>query len=388
MNYDALKENEVQLSRSQHIIYLTFLTVAVFFVWAYFAELVEVSNGMGKVIPSSKEQTIQSLEGGILTELLVKEGMIVEAGQRLARLDPTQTESLLGESAVKYRASLAKSVRLTAELEAKPLVFPELLQDYPDLIREETELYHSRRARITDILQSIDEAVDLLARELKISQDLQRSGAASSVEVIRLERQMSDLRLRRIESETQYFVQAREELAEANANVQAYSSVLVGRRDTLERTTFYSPVRGIVKDIEITTIGGVVPANGKLMEIVPLDDQLLVEARISPADIAFIRPGLEASVKITAYDYSIFGDLRGEVTTISPDTLRDEANPDVFYYRVNILTDKDYLENKKGQQFPIVPGMIATVDITTGGKTVLDYLIKPLNKAREAMRER
>lgn len=143
-----------------------------------------------------------------------------------------------------------------------------------------------------------------------------------------------------------------------------------------------------MKDIEITTMGGVIPSNGKLMEIVPLDDQLLVEARISPADIAFIRPGLEASVKITAYDYSIFGDLKGEVTTISPDTIRDEVNPEVFYYRVNIRTEHDYLENKQGKQFAIVPGMIATVDIITGSKTVLDYLIKPLNKAREAMRER
>src|SRR5699024_5195632 len=157
-----------------HIIYLTLLAFVGFFVWAYFAELVEVSNGMGKVIPSSKEQTIQSLEGGILTELLVKEGMIVEAGQKVARLDPTQTESLLGESAVKYRTSLAKSLRLTAELEDKPLEFPESLQEHPELIREEIQLYHSRRARIADILQSIDEAMALLSRELAISKDLQR----------------------------------------------------------------------------------------------------------------------------------------------------------------------------------------------------------------------
>lgn len=388
MNYNAFKENEVQLSRSHHIIYLTFLSFVIFFVWAYFADLEEVSTGMGKVIPSSKEQTIQSLEGGILREIFVKEGMIVEAGEKLARLDPTQMESLVGESAVKYRSALAKSIRLNAELQDKPLEFPENLQEYPDLLREETLLYESRRARIQDILTSIDEAAILLKKELEISNDLYKSGAASSVEVIRLERQMSDLRLRRIESETQYYVQAREELSEANANVAAYSSILAGREDTLKRTTFYSPVRGIVKDIEVTTIGGVIPANGKLMEIVPLDDQLLVEARISPSDIAFIRPGLEASVKITAYDYSIFGDLKGEVITISPDTLRDEVNPEVYYYRVNILTKRDYLENKQGTEFPIVPGMIATVDIATGSKTVLDYLIKPLNKAREAMRER
>jgi adhesin transport system membrane fusion protein len=147
-------------------------------------------------------------------------------------------------------------------------------------------------------------------------------------------------------------------------------------------------MRGIVKDINVTTLGGVVPRNGDLMQIVPLDDKLLVEAQISPRDIAFIRPGLKASVKITAYDYSIYGGLDGEIVTISPDTIRDEVQADVFYYRVNILTDKYYLENKSGQKFPIVPGMIASVDIITGEKTVLDYLLKPLNKAQEALRER
>ncbi|HUH57583.1 MAG TPA: HlyD family efflux transporter periplasmic adaptor subunit [Pseudomonadales bacterium] len=388
MDYVTTTENEVQLSRSSHIIYLTFATFVLFFVWAAWAELVEVSTGMGKVIPSSREQTIQSLEGGILTELLVKEGDIVQAGQVLAQLDPTQSESLLDESAVKYRAALAKSTRLTAELTGKPLVFPESLQAYPNLIREETQLYSSRRQRINDILASIDKSMDLLKKEIAISNDLLQSGAASNVEVIRLERQMADLSLRRVESHTQYFVQAREELAQANADVASYSSIIRGKTDALERTTFHSPVRGVVKDIMVTTLGGVIPANGQLMQIVPLDDQLLVEARLSPRDIAFIRPGLEASVKITAYDASIFGDLKGKVVTISPDTIRDEANPEVFYYRVNILTELDYLHNSQGTQFPIVPGMIATVDIKTGSKTVMNYLIKPLNKAREAMRER
>ncbi|HLR16603.1 MAG TPA: HlyD family efflux transporter periplasmic adaptor subunit [Alcanivoracaceae bacterium] len=388
MDYVTTQENEVQLSRSHFIIYLTFASFIAFFVWAAWAELVEVSTGMGKVIPSSREQTIQSLEGGILTELLVREGDIVEAGEVLARLDPTQSESLLDESAAKYRAALAKSIRLTAELEDKPLVFPEKLQAFPELVREETQLYNSRRKRIKDIVGSIDEAMALLKREVAISKDLLKSGAASNVEVIRLERQLADLSLRRIENHSQYLVQAREELAQANADVAAYSSVLRGRTDTLDRMTFHSPVRGIVKDIMVTTLGGVIPANGQLMQIVPLDDQLLVEARISPRDIAFIRPGLDASVKITAYDYSIFGDLKGKVVTISPDTIRDEANPEVFYYRVNILTERDYLQNKEGATFPIVPGMIASVDIKTGSKTVLDYLIKPLNKAREAMRER
>src|SRR5690606_2549796 len=185
-----------------------------------------------------------------------------------------------------------------------------------------------------------------------------------------------------------YMVRAREELAKANADVTSLSSVVRGRSDTLSRLTLRSPVRGIVQNIEVTTLGGVVPPNGRLMVIIPLDDQLMVEARISPRDIAYIHPGQKAKVKITAYDPSIFGDLDGEVRSISPDTMQDETNPQVYYYRVFIETVSDALENKAGERFAIVPGMIATVDIHTGSKTVFDYLAKPFNKAREALRER
>lgn len=166
------------------------------------------------------------------------------------------------------------------------------------------------------------------------------------------------------------------------------SSIVRGRADSLARLTITSPVRGIVKNIEVVTIGGVIPPNGKLMDIVPLDDQLLIEARISPRDIAFIHPGQRASVKITAYDYAIYGGLEGKVTSISPDTIQDETNPNVYYYRVFVQTESDALVNKAGQRFEIMPGMIASVDIHTGSKTVLDYLIKPFNRAREALRER
>lgn len=388
MKYDTVKEDEVALTRSHRIIYLTFFFLLTFIIWAAWAEVVEVSTGAGKVIPSSKEQVIQSLEGGILTELNVKAGDIVEAGEVLARLDPTQTSSGLGESAAQYRAALAKSIRLEAELEDKKLIFPESLLEYPELVEEERRLYQSRRQRLKETLASIDSALALLEKELNISRELLKSGAASQVEVIRLERQKSELMLKRQETRSDYEVQAREGLSKVNAEVESLSSVLLGRNDALQKLTLRSPVRGIVKDIEVTTLGGVIPRNGQLMAIVPLDDKLLVEARISPRDIAFIRPGLEASVKITAYDYSIYGGLEGEVVTISPDTIRDEVERDVFYYRVNIQTDKDVLYNDNGKEFPIVPGMIASVDIQTGEKTVLDYLIKPLNRAREALRER
>ncbi|WP_299078062.1 HlyD family efflux transporter periplasmic adaptor subunit [uncultured Paraglaciecola sp.] len=388
MKYNSVQEDKVTLTRSRSIIYVTFLLIVVFFVWAALSPLVEVSTGIGKVISSSKDQVIQSLEGGILSELLVKEGDIVEAGQVLARLDPTQTESGVEESASQYRAALARSTRLQAELDEKRLRFPSSLDGYSELIQEEKRLYNSRKKRMRDTLTSIDSAIELLSRELNISRDLLQSGAASQVEVIRLERQKSDLELKRIDSLSQYIVQAREELAKANAQVESLTSVLKGRTDSLQRLTLRSPMRGVVKDIYVSTLGGVVARNGELMQIVPLDDKLLVEAQVSPRDIAFIRPGLEASVKITAYDYSIYGGLDGKIVTISPDTIRDEVKADVFYYRVNILTDKYYLENKSGVKFPIVPGMIASVDIITGEKTVLDYLLKPLNRAKEALRER
>ncbi|HAD69572.1 MAG TPA: secretion protein HlyD, partial [Acinetobacter radioresistens] len=196
-----------------------------------------------------------------------------------------------------------------------------------------------------------------------------------------LQNQMNDLR-------NQYYVKAREELAKANTDIETQQQVVKGKSDTLQRTTFKAPVRGIVKEIDVMTRGGVVPQNGKLMTIVPLDEQLLIEARISPRDIAFIRPGQDALVKITAYDYSIYGGLKGKVTVISPDTIRDEVKQDQFYYRVYIRTDTDKLINKAGQSFGITPGMVATVDIRTGQKTVLDYLLKPFNKAKEALRER
>ena len=183
-------------------------------------------------------------------------------------------------------------------------------------------------------------------------------------------------------------VKAREELAKANTDIETQSQVVKGKSDSLNRTIFKSPVRGVVKEINVMTLGGVIPQNGKLMTIVPLDEQLLIEARISPRDIAFIHPGQEALVKITAYDYAIYGGLKGHVTVVSPDTLRDEVKQDQVYYRVYIRTNSDKLTNKVGKKFSITPGMVATVDIKTGTKTVLDYLIKPFNKAQEALRER
>ncbi|MEG1091359.1 MAG: HlyD family efflux transporter periplasmic adaptor subunit [Acinetobacter sp.] len=379
---------EPPLPKSSVIIWIIGIGLLVLLSWAWLFKLEEVSTGTGKIIPSSKEQVIQSLDGGILTKLNVKEGEIVERGQVLAQLDPTRFESNVGESESLLVSSRATSARLRAEVTGAPLVFPEEVLKYPKLVKEETALYQSRQANLQESVAGLEQALLLVQQELEMTAPLVAKGAASEVEVLRLKREANDLRNQMNDIRNQYYVNAREELSKANTDVETQQQVVRGKSDTLSRTVFKSPVRGVVKEIDVMTLGGVIPQNGKLMTIVPLDEKLLVEARISPRDIAFIRPDQEALVKITAYDYSIYGGLNGKVAMISPDTLRDEVKQDQFYYRVYIRTDSDKLSNNAGQEFNITPGMVATVDIRTGSKTVMDYLIKPFNKAKEALRER
>lgn len=375
-------------SSSSRLIWLVAALFASFLVWANFAVLDEVSTGTGKVIASSREQVIQSLDGGVLASLEVKEGDMVQKGQVLALLDKTRVEASVEESASRARAAQATAARLTAELNDTPLEFPEEIADDVELIRAETALYTSRRESLAKTLAGLEEAMSLIRRELDMTIPLVKRGAASDVEVLRLRRQLNDLKIRHTDARTQYVVKAREELAKVNEQIHSQLSITRGRSDSLNRLTFVSPVKGVIKDIPITTIGGVIPPNGQLMKIVPVDDQLQIEARISPKDIAYIHPEQAATIKITAYDYSIYGGLPGKVTLISPDTIQDEVHRDVYYYRVYLRTDSDKLKDKSGKEMPIVPGMIATVDIHTGEKTVLSYLVKPLNKAREALRER
>ncbi|WP_237060135.1 HlyD family type I secretion periplasmic adaptor subunit [Microbulbifer sediminum] len=382
------EHDESTLINSRRVVWVFFLLLAGLICWSYFAKVDEVSSGSGKVVPTSREQVIQSLEGGILADLKVSEGDIVERGQVLAQLDPTKVRSNVEESYARYRAAIASVARLTAEVNGTDLDFPRELDSHDELKAKERKLYKTRKNSLEESLRGVRESLDLVEKELSITRSLVSSGAASNVEVLRLSRQKSELKLKIREIRSEYMVRAREELATVSAEAEALSSVIEGRSDSLTRLTLRSPVRGIVKDIEVTTIGGVLPPNGRLMEIVPLDDKLLIEARISPRDIAFIHPGQSAKVKITAYDYSIYGGLEGKVTTISPDTIQDEINRDEYYYRVYILTQSDALINKDGNRFPIVPGMVASVDVKTGSKTIFDYLVKPINKASEALRER
>lgn len=369
-------------------IWIIGIGLLVLLIWAWVFKLEEVSNGTGKVVPTSKEQVIQSLEGGILTKLEVKEGDIVKKGQTLAQLDPTRFASNVGESTSLLMSSQATAARLRAEVNGGPLSFPQSVLNEQKLVNEETQLYQSRRANMEDSVAGLKQALSLVQQELRMTEPLVAKGAASEVEVLRLKRQANDMQNQINDVKNQYYVKAREELSKANTDIETQQQVIKGKSDSLNRTLFKAPVRGIIKEIDVMTIGGVIPQNGKLMTIVPLDEQLLIEARISPRDIAFIHPGQEALVKITAYDYSIYGGLKGKVTVISPDTLRDEVKQDQFYYRVYIRTDSDRLYNKAGKAFAITPGMVSSVDIKTGQKTIMEYLLKPFNKAKEALRER
>lgn len=381
-------ENDISLTGAQHIIRGVVVFLILFALWASFFSIDEVSKGNGKVIPGSKEQVIQSLDGGMLESIHVKEGQIVNAGDILAQLDVVRTTSTFEEYETKYHALLAQQTRLKAEGNNVPLVFPDELNRFPELVKAEKRLYTSRKLQFEDSVKNISDAKLLINNELSINTRLAQQGASSTVDIIRLRRQLVDLNMKESDLRANYYVKSREELSKVSSEIASLAHGLRGRQDLVSKSTLRSPVRGIIKDIQINTIGGVIPPNGAIMNIVPLDDTLLIDTQISPRDIAFIHPGQKARVKITAYDYSIYGDLEGEVITISPDTIKDERKPDEVYYRAYIQTQGDYLLNKHGKKLYISPGMVATVDIVSGHKTIARYLIKPFNKVNEALKER
>lgn len=374
-----------------HLARLTAVILGFFIIlliWAALSDVDEITKGQGNIIPSSREQVVQSLEGGILASLEVREGAIVEKGQAIAYLDETRFESSLDESRSRYKANLIKAARLKAEVSSGAFVIPDDVKQDTELVNAEQRLYKSRKERLEQSVKGVTDSLGLYRREEMILQRLVKSGASSEVELIRLKRTISELESKKQELRNEYVVNAREQLAEVNKELEELESVIRARDDALQRAKVVSPVRGIVKNIEVNTIGGVIAPGGKIMDIIPLDDQLIVEAKISPQDIAHIRLNDPALVKITAYDYAIYGGLDGEVILISPDTLQDEIQRDHVYYRVLIRTRRDVLMNKAGKEFQIFPGMVAEVDIKTGSKSILRYLVKPLNRAGEALRER
>lgn len=370
------------------VLYFTLIFMIVAVAWASWATLDEVVVGVGKVIPSSQIQVIQNLEGGILSELVVAEGQVVEKDQVLLRMDDTRFTSSYREAQVKRMSLLAAMARLTAEAQGTQLAFPsEVAKQAPHLVRAERALHVSRRRAVDETVAGLKRSHELASRELKMSETLVPMGAISEVEILRLRRQVNELQTNIDERINRFRAEAGEELARHAAEFATLDESTVAMEDRVRRTTVRSPVRGIVNKLNFTTLGGVIQPGAPILEVVPLEDTLLVEAQVRPEDIAFIHPGQPATVKITAYDFSIYGSLPATVELLSADSMTDDKKG-VTYYKVLARTQSATVDYH-GKKLPIIPGMTASVDILTGRKTVLDYLLKPVLKTRErAMRER
>jgi adhesin transport system membrane fusion protein len=394
--------------------------------WAAVAKVDEITKGEGKVIPSKQLQVLQSLDGGIVSEIKVQEGQVVEAGQTLLEIDPTRFISSVRESNAQYFALLAKAARLRALAEGKPFVAPpEALKNDPKTVDEERRLYEMRtselnaqlsiaRQQLTQRQQELVEmrakrdqaaqAYELSARELSVTKPLISSGAVSEVELLRLERDVGRFRgerdqataqiaraqaaiaeaSRKIEEvELSVRNEARKELSETQGKVNALGEGNVGLADKVKHSAIRSPVRGTVKRLLVNTVGGVVQPGKDVVEVVPLDDTLLLEAKVTPKDIAFLRPGQRAVVRFTAYDFSIYGGMEATLEHIGADSVTDERGN--TFYTVRVRTQ----QAKLGDNLPIIPGMVAEVDIVTGQKSVLSYLLKPVLRAKQvALTER
>jgi len=391
-----------------------FVVTAVY--WASVAELDEVTRGVGKVIPSSQVQVVQNLEGGILAEILVFEGDVVEEGQTLLRIDDTRFASSYREGRASYLNLKAKAARLRAEADGGLFEAPEEVQrELPDLVQRESNLFRSRadelatnvgilsrqadqrRQELSELKvkeQSLSRSYRLLERELQLTAPLEKEGVVSEVEVIRLERQLNDLKgeleatrlaIPRIRStleeaeqkvaeiQLEFRSDAREALNETLAELARVSEANQALEDRVKRTWVRSPVHGTVKRLMVNTVGGVIQPGMDILEIVPLEDSLLVEANIRPRDIAFLRPGQDVTVKLTAYDFAIYGGLEASLEHISADTITNEEGES--FYLVRVRTDRNFLGTEEAP-LPIIPGMQTEVDILTGKKTVLTYLFK------------
>ena len=388
----AALQHERHRGMSWTIGLLTLLVVA-FVVWAYFSNVEEVTRGQGSVIPSSREQVIQSLDPGVLAALTVKEGDLVEAGQVLVRLDTARSSAVYRETRNKVDALRATAARLRSEAHGVPLRFE---KDTPaELVQRETAAYQSRVRAVNESVQGLRESKRLLDREIAITEPMAAKWVVSEVEILRMKRQANELQLQITERRNKFQSDANTELVRVEAELAQSEETMAARADPVTRSEIKAPLRGVVKNIRINTVGGVIGAGQDIMEIVPVEGPLLVEAYIRPQDVAFIKPNDEALVKLTAYDYSLYGGLDGVVTLISPDTLQDnrrpselKLNPDESYYRVIVETRDNQLNDKNGKPLPIIPGMIASVDIKTGEKTVFQYLTKPITRLKQALRER
>ena len=375
---------------SRLILWLTFASLGLFLTWAYFAELDQITRASGSVISSSRTQVIQSQDGGTLKELLVKEGDIVAAGQLLARLERTRTEASYLETRAKVVGYAATLARLRAEVYGGQPKFPNEVKDYPDFKANQLALLAKRRDSLSEELTALKSMQSLVKQELAMNEPLVALGDVSRTEVLRLQRQVADMEAQITNKKNKYFQDTQTELNKAEEDLAGVEQLMAQRKNQLEQTELHAPLRGVVKNVRITTQGGVIRAGDEVMQIVPLEDDLVIEAKVSPTDIAFLSKKLDVNIKIDAYDYTIYGDLPGKIVFISADTLKEDLKQgEQPYYRAHIRTTGRKFSGRPNEKMDILPGMTATVEIKTGRKTVLQYLIKPIVKTMsESLGER
>ena len=379
------------LPKSMWALYLLAVSLFAAIAWASFAKIDQISRVQGRVVPEAREQVIASLDSGLLAELKVREGQEVQEGQELARLDPTRVEAQENEGTLRRTALRVTVARLRAEAYGSRFELPADVPPKAEPVALEKQAYDSRQRLLDEATSSLDRSIGLLSKELKVAQDLSAKGLMSEVEVMRVNRQINDLRQQRQERVSRFRQDASQELARQENELAALDEQQVVRKDAMKRTVLRSPVHGIVKNIRITTLGGVVSSGAPVMEIVPLGTTVLIEARVPPSEVGFIQVGQRAIMKITGYDYNINGGLEGKIEVISADTLGDNEKltptGDSRYYRALVRADHNTLK-RHGEPLPVIPGMSASVEIKTGDRTVISYLLRPLMKSQEALKER
>lgn len=383
----GVKEQSVVVAKL--VVYLLVLVVVFAIVWAYFAPIEEYTMGDGKVIASSEMQVVEHLEGGIVKSINVKEGDRVEAGEVLVVLDNARFKADHAENLTKIAVYDAEIARLEAEAKGGQVIeFPESFEkEHPKLAKEARDHFKSNVQALAGSIGILERSQTLMAKELHIIKPLAKQGVMSDIDLIRLERQLNELEGQILEKKEKARADAQSQLNKILSERSVLQERVKSSLDRMTRTTIRSPVKGIVNQVYVSTIGEVVQSGSKVLEIVPLDDKLTIQAYIKPSNIGFIHPGQDALVKVSAYDFSIYGGLKAKVTTISADSITDQAG--ASFYEVKLKTDKNSFKDAKGKKLEIIPGMTVTVNVITGKKTVMDYILKPFYKAKfSALRER
>ena len=386
----ATEQYDVNDYKPGIMLWLIVAILIIFFLWASISKIDQITRALGQVIASSRTQIIQSSDGGVIEEMLVKEGDLVKKGQLLAKLDKTKVEAAFLETRARCVALTAAQARLNAEIFGGEPKFPKDIKNYPQFKENQLMLLKKRRVAINEDISSLEKMLTLAKKELNLSTPLLKTGDVSMGDVIKLQRQAADLEAQISNKRNKYLQDLQAELSKVSEELASAQQSLAQRQDQLDHIELRSPANGVVKNVRITTLGGVIKASEEVMQIVPIEDNLVIEAKIKPSDVAFLKIGLPVNVKIDSYDYTIYGSLKGKLTYISPDTLSEDLKQgEQAYYRIQVQTEGRRFSNRPSQNLEIQPGMTATVEVRTGENTILNYLIKPLIKTlNESLTER